>query len=490
MGHSSSPSSNPGLIRVLGPWVATAIVVGTVIGSGVFKKPSTIANEVPSFVFVALVWVLGGVLTILGALALAEVSVLFPRVGGNYVFLREGFGRPMGFLWGWVDFWMIRTGSIAALATVFVEALHDILCQAMERSAVLGYSDQRLITIGVIVILAGVNARGVRWGGGLQLVITLVKVGTLLAILILPFVLWREADPAFLQTPRPGAVFTWTGLGTAFLGVFWAYHGWMNIAPIAGEVKNPQRNLPLAFLVGTAIVMFLYVGANLAYHLVIPLQEIAELKDTPTVSAFFGKLFGSAGAMLASAALMISVFGALNGNLMVGPRLLYAMGEDRLAPRWLTAVHPRWHTPVRAIVVLAAWSSLLVLAAALLQGALGPPTADDLTPEGKDTLTAILRRTPLFDLLTDYAMFGAVIFETLAVTTIFVFRRTLAGADRPYRCWGYPAVPLLYLVLPAFIFVSMLFKQTAHAVAGLTFIGLGVVVYWLIFRGRAANPQR
>src|SRR5262245_12449302 len=194
--------TKPGLVRALGPWIAIAIVVGTVVGSGVFKKPAVVAASVPSFGWVAAVWIAMGLLALLGALTLAEVAVLYPRSGGNYVFLREGYGRLAGFLWGWVEFWIIRTASIAALATVFMESFHDLLRQFRElprEAELLSFWEQRLLTVGVIGILTWVNVRGVRWGGGLQFFITMVKVGSLLVILLLPFVLrqeWRIGTPA------------------------------------------------------------------------------------------------------------------------------------------------------------------------------------------------------------------------------------------------------------------------------------------------------
>ncbi len=456
-------------MRALGPMMATAIVVGTVIGSGIFVKPQSVAKSVPDFGYVALVWVLGGLLALLGSLAVAEVAVLYPKAGGNYVFLREGFGRLAGFLWGWVEFWIIRTASLAALATIFTRSVHDILRHIQDRSNVLSFWDERLVTAAVIIALALVNVRGVRWGGALQLFITMIKVLTLAAIIVLPFILVQRALGA--GEPGPHVVsppaFTWGGLGTAFLGVLWAYHGWMNLAPVAEEVKHPQRNIPLAFLAGVATIIFLYLGANLAYHLVIPQGEMAGLADNTTVATEFSlRLLGPFGAVAASAAVMCSVFGALNGNLLVGPRLLYAMGEDGLAPRALGAVHPTYRTPALAILVMAGWAVMLMLGVALA-------TRLGWLPEDQKSN---------FDVLTDYAMFGAVIFETLGVATIFVFRRRMPDAERPYRCWGYPLVPMLYMILPAFILGNMFVNQQAEAFAGLGFIALGVIVYCLFLQ--------
>ena len=465
-----------GLLRALGPFSATALVVGTVIGSGIFVKPESIARSVPGFNLIAMVWVLGGALALLGALALAEVTVLFPHAGGNYVFLREGYGRLTGFLWGWVDFWIVRAGSIAALATIFTDSLHDILREARQLGAsveVLSFWQRQFLTVGVISALALVNMRGVRWGGGLQLLITIVKVATLLAILVLPFALWGKGHAA----PSPAAklpLFTWAGLGTAFLGVLWSYHGWMNIAPAAGEVKAPQRNIPLAFLAGVGIVVFLYLGANLAYYLVMPQHEMGNLHNTTVVAAFTRRLVGPIGTVLAAGAVMCSVFGAINGNLLVGPRILFAMGGDGLAPKGLTAIHPIYRTPLLAIAATAIWSNILILGgAALIQFPLplihGFGYVIDLNPP-KDKA--------MFDLLTDFAMFGAVIFDTLAVTTIFVFRKRLPQTPRPYRCFGYPVVPLLYLILPVYILANMFSEQRTEVITGISFIVVGAVVYF------------
>jgi basic amino acid/polyamine antiporter, APA family len=480
---SSSPSS--GLVRALGPLMATAVVVGTVIGSGVFKKPQAIAEHVPNFGLAALLWVLGGVLVLLGALAYAEVSVLLPQAGGNYVFLREAYGRFAGFLWGWVDFCIIRSASLAALATIFTESLHDILRnQAFQRAVGLpsgthlGFWPQRLLTVAVLAGLAWVNIRGVRWGGVMQLLITFIKIGSLAAIAVLPFVVlahWLTAPtlPNFGNL-RPVWPEDWRRvslgqIGSAFLGVLWAYHGWQNLAPVAEEIRRPQRNIPLALLGGIAIIITLYLGANLAYYLVIPRVEMAELKQTTVATEFSLRLLGPLGAAAASAAVMCSVFGALNGNLLVGPRLLYAMGDDGLAPRSLGVVHARYRTPALAIAVLAAWSSLQVVTVALL-------TWLGWLEESKSH----------FDRLTEFAMFGAVIFETLAVVSIFVFRRRRAEAERPYRCPGYPLVPALYVILPAFIVVNMFLREETivEALAGVGFIALGAAVYGVLGLGR------
>jgi amino acid transporter len=477
-----------GLVRALGPVTAIAVVVGTTIGSGVFKKPQIIAEKVDQFGLIALLWILGGVLVVLGALAYAEVSILFPKAGGNFVFLRESYGRLAAFLWASVEILIIRTASIAALATVFAESLNTIIkdpafTEKLGMSQPIGLTPwgERWLTVGVILVLGFVNVRGVRWGGGLQLLITLVKIGSLLAILALPFVLSAyvpsapRPEPEYLTPVWPS---DWSGvnfgkLGSAFLGVLWAYHGWMMLSPVAEEVTHPQRNLPLALLTGVGIIVFLYLGANLAYALVIPHDEMAALKDTTVAAEFGRRMLGPLGGAAASAAVMISVFGALNGNLLAGPRVLYALGGDGLAPAVLNRVHPRFHTPALAIIVETVWSALLVLVVALLTD------RGDVFPPNKGG----------FDVLTDFAMFGAVLFETLAVVAIFVLRWRMPDAPRSFRCPGYPIVPALYTLLPAYIIVNTLIQKDARveAISALVFTGLSAMVY-AIFLDRPAAP--
>lgn len=480
------------LPRVLGYTTATAVVVGTVIGSGVFKKATPVSANVPEPGLALLAWVLVGVLTLLGALTLAEVAVIVGRVGGNYAILRDAYGRWAGFLWGWVEFWIIRSASIAALATIFTESLHDILRQVHPAGpdvTVLAPWQRTGLTAAVIVALGMVNARGTRIGGGLQVVVTVVKVSSLLGIAVLPFVIL-----AFVQAPavKPEAARLspfwpdawggerWTLFGGALVGVFWAYHGWMNIAPIAEEVKDPQRNIPLALLSGVFLLIALYVTANLAYYLVIPSAEIATLTDRTVAGEFGYRMLGPAGLVVASAAIMVSVFGALNGNLLVGPRLLYAMGQDRLAPRALAVLHPQYATPARAGAVLTAWSVLLVLVAGVVTTSRLPvinlwgQSIDPNLPAGKSP----------FDVLTDFAMFGALSFETLAVASIFVFRRRFPVREvrLPYRTPLYPVLPAVYVLALGAVLSNMFRSQQQEALAGLVFIVVGAVVYALFGR--------
>lgn len=482
-------NSESNLPRIVGFTTATAIVVGTVIGTGVFKKAAAVSANVPDVALAMLTWVVVGVLTLLGALALAEVAVIVPKAGGNYAILRDAYGRWAGFLWGWVEFWIIRSASITALATIFTESLHDIVRQLSTDSAnvdIINGTGRTAITVGVIVLLGLINARGTHWGGSLQIVVTTVKVSSLIGLAILPYIVVNHYSPPIPVEPVevvPKPVIL-TGFLGALVGVFWAYHGWMNIAPIAGEVKNPQRNIPLAVLCGVGILICLYLSVNLAYHQAIPITEMSTLKRT-VAGEFAFRLLGSVGLVLASAAIMISVFGSLNGNILVGPRLLFAMGEDGLAPKWLSRVHPRYHTPARAEFVLCGWCVMQVLiVAVLLQVTLPPLQLGGLTVD-----VNLPRDKSPFDMITDFAMFGALSFETFAVASIFVFRKRFPknSVAIAYRCPLYPWLPMLYVTALTAILLNMFNTQRAESLTGLVFIAVGAAIYFCFLR-RSSPP--
>ncbi|MGL6075638.1 MAG: APC family permease [Fimbriiglobus sp.] len=485
---NETPTTLP---RILGPWMTLAIVVGTVIGSGVFKKAKNVSENVPEFGPGMLVWILGGLLALLGALALAEIAVLLPRAGGNYAFLKEGYGRLFGFMWGWVEFWIIRSASIAALAAMFAEGFHDVLRQAMGQEEVINVWGRWAIAIGMIAILTFVNVMGTRLGAGLQVVITSVKVGSILGIIALPWIVLAITDspahPPRMENLRPFWPEDWSRFdiskfGVALVGVLWAYHGWMNIGPIAAEVKNPQRNIPLALLGGVFLLITIYLGANLSYHITMPRSDIAGCKDTAVSTEFALRMLGPIGAMLGSGALMMSVFGSLNGNLLVGPRLLFAMAEDRLAPGKLVELHPARKTPVYATMVLATWSAIIIV----IGGAMTIYRLPEL-PLGFTTLDVNLPQDkPLFDVVTELAIFGSVTFETLVIGTLFVLRRRYPASTHPiaYRCPGYPVVPALYILIMLGVLWNMFSNpaQRSEAIIGLGFILVGAAVYGLFFR--------
>lgn len=474
------------LPRVLGPWIAAAIVVGNVIGTGVFKKGTKVAENAPEFGLGISVWIVGGILVLLGALAMAEIAVRLPRAGGNYVYLREGFGRRAAFLWGWVDFWIIRSASIAVLAYMFMEFFHETLKDLTGvQGDVIAFWPRQVCVIGLIVFLSLLNIRGTRLGGKVQLGLTILKVLSLVLIALLPFVVLLIADdPKYPPRtsllspvwPSDGTPVNWTKYGAALVAVLWAYDGWMNFGNVAEEIRNPSRNIPLAALGGVLLIIALYVSANVAYYLVIPQPEMIALKDRPLATEFFTRLLGPIGMAIASSIMMVSVLGALNGNVLVAPRLLFAMGGDGLASPKFRELHPRYATPMTGTIAYAAWSCLMIVLGGLL-------TQNQLPLIGGIDFNIPAGET-LFDILTDFAIVGIVTMGTLAVAAIFPLRNRDPGHDLPYRCIGYPLVPILYILVNAFVLYTMFAEdaQRFKAIVGIGFIAIGWVVYELRFK--------
>ena len=341
---NKTETSASGLLRVLGPVGATTVVVGSVIGSGIFFKANVIAQSVGRFELVILVWLVCGVMSLLGALAFAELGAMMPHAGGQYVYLREAYGPLSGFLWGWGEFWMMRTGSTAALAVAFSNAFSNSIGPLLKD---LGWAEfltvddvphvqlfgvvtmrsvwfLRDVAIVAILLLTAINVIGARWGGMVQNVTTFIKGGTLVAIMVLPFVSgtaeWTHLTTRYERLSEIGLL---AGFGAGMTAAFWAYDGWGNIGPVAEEIKDPQRNIPLSLFVGMFILITLYLGATIAYHLVLTMPETAG--SAFVASSAFERMLGNRGAAIASAAVMVSTFGALNSNLLVGPRVIFAM---------------------------------------------------------------------------------------------------------------------------------------------------------------------
>jgi basic amino acid/polyamine antiporter, APA family len=474
---TDSPQSLP---RVLGPWAAGAILVGCVIGTGVFKKASSVAQPLPgvfleSGVAIA-AWVVVGLLTLCGALALAEVAALFPRSGGNLVYLREAYGRLWGFLWGWVEFWFLRCASIAALSVVFADALHDVAKYAAgTKGELIPFWPRQCLSAGIVVLLGALAARGTKLGAGVQVVVTSVKVSALVLIMLLPLIVWAFPPSAAEVVPDPTrfapvwpsdwSKFSFAAFAAAMVAVLWPYNGWTNVSPLAGEIRDPQRNVPRAFIGGMFVLIAIYTGVNVSYYLAMTGAEMATVGDTPVSSAVCGRLLGPVGLMLASAALMLSVLGTVGGNLLVGPRSVFALSREGLAPAVLGTVHRRYETPLAATVLMTAVTVAFVLAVAAYTRFTG----------------AGLKSS--FDVLTDFVVFGSTLLETLAVGTIYVFRVRHKDGRR-FRCPGYPVVPAVYILTMLAVLANMILTpgQQTEAFAGLAFIASGALVYLLAVR--------
>jgi amino acid transporter len=477
-----TPHEPAHLPRVLGPWMLAAIVVGTVIGTGVFKKAFAVSQSVPESGPAIGAWVVVGLLTLCGALALSEVAAIFPQAGGNYVFLREAYGRLFGFLWGWVEFWFLRVASCAALSAVFTESLHDVLKLALgTREEVLDFWSRQAVAAGVVAGLGLLAARGMRLGATVQFAVTCVKVGSLIAILLLPLIVIAfvtnpptRPDPARLQPvwPSEWSVSYLGAFAVAMVAVMWPYNGWSNAAAVAGEVREPQRNIPRGFIGAVLLLIALYCSVNASYYLWIRGSEMAELSDTPVATAVATRALGSFGTLAASAAIMVSVFGAIAGNMLVGPRGIFALSRDGLAPVALSRIHARYETPLVATLLLTGLTVVFIFAVA------GYARSGWASNPDK----------PPFDVITDFVVFGAGALETLAVASIFRFRSTHppATVKLPYRCPGYPVVPAVFIVCMVAVLVNMFRaqQQRDEALIGLGFIVIGAVVYALVLRRR------
>lgn len=493
---ANTSTTSTGLVRALGPVIATAVVVGNVIGSGIFLKPGNIAAAAGDFRLIISVWVLGGVLCILGGLCFAELSAMKPHVGGMYVYLREAYGRWVAFLFGWTEVFFSKPASIGALGVAFVGSLN------LATGNHLSPTHQVLLAAALIAAMAWVNVLGVLWGGRLQLVVTLIKAIFLAGVALLPFAMipWasESIDVAnYSTTVKPGQVSFASQVSVVLLSVMWAYNGWHGITPLAEEVRDPHRNIPLALFAGIGILIVLYVAANFAYHGVLSMAEMKAAGDH-AAEEMLNKLFGKTGLAAMSAVIMCSTFGAINTNLLQAPRITFAMGHDGTFFRSLGTVHATYRTPAMAIVVMAIMAIALIASVAGAKAMLAAPektkdseatsetsyatvdeSTEDASPEQlMPMIVASLRNDTIFSLLTNFVIFSASIFYMLGVAAVIVLRYRLPDAERPYRTWGYPVVPLLFLAVYFWFMTQVYHSNPLESRTGVLFIAIGLPVYW------------
>jgi amino acid transporter len=393
------------LRRVIGFAGGTALIVGITIGSGIFRTPPTIAGLVPHPLVIMGLWTAFGLISICGALTVAELSTMLPRAGGVYVFLREAYGDAAAFVFGWLYVLITTPTAVASLATVFAEFLLNLLGMSA------GTSTVQLIAILAIITLTGANVLGARVGAAVSEVTTLVKVTALAAIILGAFLMGNGS----LSNMTEGGAVHGGGLARAVAAVIWTYDGWIAVSMIAGEVRAPERLMKRIIIVGMLVIVTLYIGANLAYLYMMPVSVMAQQKEA-IARTVITAIAGPAGGVLIMLAIMTSVFGALNGNLLAKPRVPYAMARDGLIFSFLGKTHPRWSTPWAALVIQGAVAVVMVLA---------------------------LRD---FDTLTTYFVvveWAALIF---AVGAVFVLRRKMAERPRPFRTPAYPWVPLCFVL--------------------------------------------
>lgn len=476
---SPRAESRPGLLRVLGPGMAIAMVVGNVIGSGIFKMPGSIAASTGDFRMIIGVWVFGGVLCLLGALCFAELAVMLPRAGGLYVYLKEAYGRPMAFLFGWSEFLFGRPASIGALSVAISVELASVIGWD------LGVSECVVVSLALIAMMAWINILGVVWGGYFQAITTVIKAGFVAVLALLPFVLLLSSSSGveaanFSSTVVPEKKLLAGQFAAALLAVMWAYNGWHGITPVAEEIKNPRRNIPLALFGGIGLLVLLYVGVNIAYHGVLTMEEVKAAGEL-VPQAMVKKLFNSdAGVALVSSVVMCSMLGAVNSNILNGPRVSFAMGRDDVFVRHLGRVHVNYRTPAVAIFVQAVMAGLLIIGSALRVQFLN---ADD-------SQNVFQMMGEIFSSLTSYVVFSASIFYMLAVLSVIVLRRKHPDWERSYRTMGYPIVPLLYLGFYSWFLIQVYGFQPFEAKVGLGLIALGLPVYYAYRFWAKRNPEQ
>jgi basic amino acid/polyamine antiporter, APA family len=442
------------LRRVIGFWGGTALIIGITIGAGIFRKPYSLARELHDPWIIMSLWMGFGLISMCGALALAELASMMPRTGGAYVFLRAAYGDSSAFVFGWIYLLVATPAAVGALATFFGELLTDLL--GWERTHV------PLIGIGTIVFLTVANLVGARLGSAIQSIFTAIKVGALLLIMVVSFFL---VDGTFANlSVRSGTDFTPASLGAGAAAVIWAYDGWIAVSMIAGEVVAAEKLMKRIIVAGMAAIVFLYVGANFAYFHSMMLPQMAQ-SPGGVPQAILGKLW-SGGGQFISACIMCSVFGALNGNILAKPRVPYALAQDGLTFAFLGKSHPRWSTPYAAILIQSATAIVMLL---------------------------LMRKDPgnLFDKLTTYFVVVEWTALLFTVGAVFVLRRKMPEAERPYRTPLYPWIPAVFLggttVGLAAIVYGSLQKGDFSPVTGLIISLLGFPVYYLWKKPKAGS---
>ena len=481
-GTAPPPTSTTTLLRGISPVAAVAIVMGSMIGSGIFIVPADISRRMGSPGMLLVVWIITGVVTVMGALNQGELAAMYPRAGGQYVYLREGLSPLWGFLYGWTLFLVIQTGTIAAVVVAFgkflgvlwpgltptvwlslghIPAPGDALAAlfghptAHPESIDIGVSWQRLLGIGIVLLLTWVNVQGVRTAAWIQTAFTAAKTLALAGLILLGLSIGRNAAALAANF---GAGHFWGGapitlailpaIGAAMVGSLFSSDAWNNVAFAATEVKNPRRNLPLALGLGTFLVCLMYVLANVAYINVLPLAAIENAPQDRVATVAMQVIFGGAGVAIMAVAIMISTFGCANGLVLAGARVYYAMSHDGVFFQRAGVVDPRHRTPKAALWAQALWTCILALSG----------TYSDLL---------------------NYVIFAAVLFYFVTILALFRLRRLKPDMERPYRAVGYPWMPALYLVAMGLLMVDLLVESPLYTWPGLIIVVIGIPVYYV-----------
>ena len=474
-GGGSDVTAKPEFVKAISRLDATALVAGAMIGSGIFIVSADILRQVHAPGLMLVVWAIAGLVTVLGALAYGELAAMFPHAGGQYVYLREGISPLFGYLYGWTLFLVIQTGTIAAVAVAFARftgVLFPVLSPDVFMGGTVrlpsgpievGVSAQRLFAILSIAVLTWINYRGVRTAAIIQTSLTIIKVATLAALVLLGALLFRKpevvgANFSMPLLPEGVSFLTFVPvIGAAMVGALFSMEAWNNVGFAADELKQPARDVPIAMGAGTLIVTVLYLLTNVAYLSVLPADAVANASQDRVGTAALQAMFGPAGLYLMAIAIIISTFGCNNGLILAGARVYYAMARDNLFFRRTGALHPVHKTPGFALVVQAIWTSVLCLSGTYSQ-------------------------------LLDYVVLAALLFYVLTVISLFVLRARRPDAARPVRAPGYPWLPAVYLLATGLIAVNLLFVKPQYTWPGLIIVALGVPVYY-VWRKLAPEPE-
>jgi len=444
----NAPQSNgmnpatPELPRVLGLFSIVAIVVGTMIGSGIFINPAKVAKDVGTPELMMAVWIVGGILSFFGALSVAELGAAFSQAGGLYIYLREAYGTMIAFLFGWTLFLVIETGTLATLAVGFST---KYLPYFVRVSGAQG----KVVAATLFLILAMVNYMGVKRGALLMNFLTSIKFIALIGVCAVVFVFAKGSAGHFLSSSsgvQPAGGGLLGNFGVALVAALWAYKGWEISTYSAGEIRNPQKKLPLGLFIGTASVILLYILANLAYLYVLPAPQMAQ-SDRIAADAMQAAV-GPVGASIIALIILTSITGTCTGHLLAAPRALYAMAKDGLFFKSVAKVHPRYLTPHVSILVLAVWG-------------------------------IILSTSGTFEQLFTYVIFGYWIFMGLTVAGVIILRKRRPDLPRPYKTWGYPVTPILFILSAVFLTLNSLIRTFWNSLAGLGVIALGIPAYFI-----------
>jgi len=437
------------LDRTLGFTDLVLIVIGTVIGSGIFIVPATVLTQTGQTLGPAmLVWLIAGILSLLGALTYGELGAANPDAGGLYVYIRDSFGPLPAFLYGWTTFFILSSGSVATLAVAFTGYLGQFMTVTPTMA--------KVIAVLMIIVIAAINVRGTRQGSSVQNWSTGLKTGAILVMSLALLARGRGLSSGVTMWPADFTPGLLSGIGLAMIGVLWAYEGWQYVTFSAGEARDPQRIFPRAIVVGTAVLIAIYLLANVAYVAALGPAGVAGSKRVAADSVT--ALYGANAGKLIAAVILVSMFSAANGLTLTAPRLYYAMSRDGVFFRKLAEVHPRFRTPAFAIIVSSAWAALLAA-------------------------------TGTFEQLLTYVVFSGWIFYGLGAMSIFVYRKKMPDMHRPFRVPGYPLTPLLFILASAAIVLNTLFTQPGRALVGIAVVLIGVPAY-LIWKRRLDSGAR